>query len=340
VSKKPGVLIIRTRMIGDVLLDTPLIRALRRKGFEVHYLTGRVASEILARNPHVSRLFRREDYRFVELLKTVRINRYYALFDFMHNLWSMALTAFSGADIRAAITEGDAVFPYNFKVKPPYEAKPYTVFHRLEFLRTLGIDPEGFSADLEFPIPEGVLKIMEERLREAGWRKGEFLVAVHADPGSPVRNWPLDRFLSVSERLVKEFDARVLFIWTPDKKGMLETALAAVKTEKVSLAPPTETLHHLGALLRLVDLFFGVDSGPRHIAISQGTPTFAIFTHASPAGWTPPGDPRHGHVSKGLPCQPCGKPRCPLGTYECLKTLSVEEVYGSLREFIKRVWER
>ena len=327
-------------MIGDVLLDTPLVRALYHEGFEVHYLTGMVPSEILARNPHVSRLFRREDYRFFELLKRVRENRYHALFDFMHNLWSMTLTAFSGADIRAAITKDDAIFPYNFKIAPPYEEKPYSVFHRLEFLRALGMDPEGFSVDLEFPVPEDVLRAMEGRLREAGWERGEFLVAVHADPKSPVRNWPLDRFLRVSEMLVDEFEARVLFIWTPDKKGMLEMALASVKTENVSLAPPTETLHHLGALLRQVDLFFGIDSGPRHIAISQGTPTFAIFTHASPAGWTPPDDPKHGYISKGLPCQPCGKPRCPLGTYECLKALSAEEVYGRLREFIKRVLKK
>jgi len=102
-------------MIGDVLLDTPLVRALYHEGFEVHYLTGRVPSEILARNPHVSRLFRREDYRFFELLKRVRENIYHALFDFMHNLWSMTLTAFSGADIRAAITKDDAIFPIILK---------------------------------------------------------------------------------------------------------------------------------------------------------------------------------------------------------------------------------
>ncbi len=331
------ILIIRTRMIGDVLLDTPLVRCLKEKlpGVEIHYLTSKVASPVLVYNTNIEAVYEKELWGMWELASFIFRKKFDAVFDLMHNAWSMFLTLVSRAPVRSVINKGRFDPIYNFKVRPPFREKPYTVWHRLEFLRPLGIEPEGCSVFPEFPYPDFYVDEMRKRLREMGIQDSDFLVVINTAPESPVRNWPLDRFVEIADALIEEFGAKVVFAWTPEKKELLKSALRGSRKGAI-LAPATETLYHLAALLKLSKLYFGTDSGPRHIAISQGTPTFAIFTHADPSNWTPPNSPQHGYIWKGLPCQPCYRTKCKLGNYNCLLSLSREEVQNALFEFIER----
>jgi ADP-heptose:LPS heptosyltransferase len=66
----------------------------------------------------------------------------------------------------------------------------------------------------------------------------------------------------------------------------------------------------------------GTDSGPRHLAVAFGLPTYTWFGPAHPDAWTPP-DARHGYWRTPLPCRACERTKCPH--WNCLPALSPDE---------------
>src|SRR5262249_21344285 len=69
----------------------------------------------------------------------------------------------------------------------------------------------------------------------------------------------------------------------------------------------------------------GTDSGPRHLAVAFGVPTYTWFGPAHPGAWTPD-DARHAYWRTSLPCRACERTVCPH--WNCLPALSREEATG------------
>jgi ADP-heptose:LPS heptosyltransferase len=327
------ILFIRYGNMGDVLLDTPLIRESKKvfKSSRIHYLTRFKQREILEVNPHVEGVIIRENYTLGKLIGKIRSENYDVVFDLQHNVESMLITWLSGALTRVAIEKRRGNFPYNYRIKPDFSI-PYTVFHRLHLLIPFGY--EKFSIELEFPVPQSVLEDMGRRVEKI---KDGFNIAVLAVTGNRLKDWELENYAWIADKMVDDFNARIFFLWEEETYERVKKILNFAKRRHY-LAPETKTLLKLAAFLHEVDLYFGADSGPKHIAVSQKTPTFTIFTHAEPRSWTPPGDPLHDFIYKGLSCQPCwAKKECPIGSYKCLKELSPEEVYSKLRTHMEKI---
>jgi ADP-heptose:LPS heptosyltransferase len=79
-----------------------------------------------------------------------------------------------------------------------------------------------------------------------------------------------------------------------------------------------------------------VDSGPRHLAASVGTPTLTVWGPEPVSRWHPYGEIRHPIVMKKVACRPCGLSICVEKKHECMRTLEPEEVLGALKQLLKR----
>ena len=108
-------------------------------------------------------------------------------------------------------------------------------------------------------------------------------VAVHPGSGSASKNWPLDRFTEVAERLSR--GAPFLLCVGPAE---LERGLAAgaPRAAVVARAWPVRVL---GAALSRASLYLGNDSGVSHLAAAAGAPTLALFGPTDPRLWSPVG---------------------------------------------------
>lgn len=279
----PGILIIVYKGIGDVLLTTPLLRALK-KGLpdsRLYFLTRRPSLKILRNNPRLSGVFCRED----KPLSAIRAAGIDISLDFMRSTSSGFYALFSGAKKRLAFAHPTGRLFHNvLPVKK--ENRGYTVFDRLELLEPLGIPHDGPQPELSFG-PENAARA-EAFLSGEGIRPGELTVTLDITSPREHRRWARENFVRLADRLSSDFGTRVVFLWGPGELDYVKEAMASAKGRH-SLCPDFDLLD-LAALMKRSGLHAGTSSAPMHIAVSQGLPTFTVYAPQNfPASWSPPG---------------------------------------------------
>jgi heptosyltransferase-2 len=98
------------------------------------------------------------------------------------------------------------------------------------------------------------------------------------------------------------------------------------------------TLSELMAFMKFFKLFVTNDSGPMHIATAFGVPTLGIFGPTTrELGFFPYGEGHRVVEVKDLPCRPCalhGGKKCPEGHFKCMRDITVDEVFDTVKEML------
>jgi heptosyltransferase-3 len=151
--------------------------------------------------------------------------------------------------------------------------------HFCEPLRELGLPVANFQSRLEC---------------FAGPR--DETIAIHPGSGSPRKNWPLERWIELCERLSPRLPAQLLIVGgETDAAGL--AALARFGEIAQNLPLPA-----LAGRLARCRLFLGHDSGVSHLAAALGTPCLLLFGPTDPAIWAPPGE--HVHILRDGTARP------------------------------------
>ena len=329
------ILVIQLRQIGDVLLTTPSVRALRERypGARIEYLVEPLPGKVLLENKNIDGLIIRDPKEGgIEPVKTifkVRRKKFDLVIDFLANPRTAAISILSGAKVTISYADNRRSGFYTHAVKPE---GVFSAAQKLSLLRVLGI--ENAPVRLEFPVSDTASSKMGKWLSEKGLDTGDGpLVCLEPFQKWPVLEYPADGFRELCEKMVAKWDARVVVCWGPGREDDAKKIVDGASLP-LTLCPPTD-LHEIAALYARSDFWVGNDSGPRHIAASQGLSTFAIFGPTDDA-WTPPGD----HLSVGLDelsCRPCNKRYCPEEHHKCMVDFSVEDVFRLLEEFWEKV---
>lgn len=176
----------------------------------------------------------------------------------------------------------------------------------------------------------------------AGWlaanlAPGERLVVIHPGTGGPTKHWPEERWPAVADALAALPGVRLLLTGGPGEAALARRIGAGMARPHLSLAGQT-SLGQLAALLGRAALVLGVDSGPLHVAVSQGAPTIHLYGPSDHERFGPWGDPARNRVLRaGLFCSPCGVfAACPRGTAgpECMARIPPEDVLAAARELL------
>lgn len=142
------------------------------------------------------------------------------------------------------------------------------------------------------------------------------------------KNWAPERFAELSERLISELGARVVFTGTAKDAPYIDDIIGTGGA--VSLAGKTK-LPALLALIKEADLMITGDSGPMHMASAAGTPVVAIFGPTDPS-YTGPFSKDASVVSARVDCYPCRRRKCK--DHSCMDDVSVEDVFSALKKFL------
>jgi len=114
-------------------------------------------------------------------------------------------------------------------------------------------------------------------------------LALHPGSGAPVKNWPIENWLSLAGEIEKELELPGLFILGP-----AEVHLVPVIEKFLGRTSRTRLVHSLplpaaAGLLCYAEGYVGHDSGATHLAASLGRPILALFGPTNPAHWAPRG---------------------------------------------------
>ena len=154
-------------------------------------------------------------------------------------------------------------------------------------------------------------------------------------PGSvwPTKRWAAEGFAAVARALART-GARVVLVGGPADVAVAGEVAALAGTGVTSLAGRTD----LATTVALVDgaaVLVGNDSAPMHIACARAVPVVAIFCATTPALGYGPWSQRGRVVEVDLACRPCGRHggrRCPRGTEDCMRLVEPERVLAAIRD--------
>ena len=166
---------------------------------------------------------------------------------------------------------------------------------------------------------------------------GKPLICVHPTAGNAMKQWPVEYFASVLDRLVEVDDARIILIGAPGEGAVADDLLSRLRhPDAVTSLVGKVPLADLPALLARASLFLGNDSGPKHMAAGLGVPTVGIHSGTVDVReWGPIGVNAVA-VAREMVCSPCylSNPEDCRRGLACLRELSPETVYDACRRLL------
>ncbi|NTU81977.1 MAG: glycosyltransferase family 9 protein [Chloroflexales bacterium] len=355
------VLVIKPDHLGDLLLATPALSALRHAlpESQVAGLVGPWSRLIWQGSRALDTLVdlpfpgfdraqtgRRALYPYLLLLKyglLLRRERYDAAILLRDDhWWGAALAAVAGIPRR--IGHAHPLCAPLLSEALPYDPRRHVTRQALDVVAALADDRRPPTAD-DQPFghpPTTFVPTEAEQLWAGAWlaanlAPGERLIVIHPGTGGPAKHWPPARWAAVGDALATEPGARIMLTGGPTEAPLVEQAAALMARPAMTLAGQT-SVGQLAALLGRAALVLGVDSGPLHIAVSQGAPTLHLFGPSDHARFGPWGEPsRHVVLRAGLFCSPCGVfAACPRGTAgpECMTAITADTVVAAARRLL------
>jgi predicted lipopolysaccharide heptosyltransferase III len=324
------------RFIGDVVLTTPVIRAVRSAYPEAHivYLAETEAASLLENNPHLDEIiaYNIKKNIFSQLLffKRLRAQKYDLAVDFFGNPRTALLTCATGASVRIGIDGRTRSGLYTHRIKDDPRPKTAIQFY-FQFLQALGVEP--ISTKTEIFLTEDERREARIYLQWHGVDIEHSTVALHPGASWPAKVWPSDRFAQLADYLIAKLGAQVILTQGPkDRETVAEVSRRCVGNIKILEVLP---LRQLAAVLSHMNVVVANDSGPMHIAVAVGTKTIGIFGPGEENIWFPY-DTSEAHLSlrKDVWCHPCHLDFCDKQGDEhmkCMKLLEVEEVLEAVR---------
>lgn len=346
--------VLQTSFLGDMVLTTPLLERLAREG-PVHVVATPANAGILANHPAVAsvivfdkrgadagwRGFRRVARR----LRAVGARRAYLA---QGSLRTAALALMAGIPERIGFDRSAGRMLYTRRV--PYQAS----WHHAMRLWSLGsslasvvdepLPPGSYPSPLRPSLHPGAADIaqVDALLAQAGVESETPLIVLA--PGSvwATKRWP--HFPDLAALLMERLTETLPTTWPQARLVVIgaagDTPLAtAIRTAVPTCIDATGALTLLGstALLARARVLVTNDSAPLHLASAMNTPTVALFGPTVPALGFGPLAERSVSMGVTLPCRPChahGPQQCPLGHWQCMRTLSPAAVADAALELV------
>ncbi|HEX7120356.1 MAG TPA: glycosyltransferase family 9 protein [Longimicrobiales bacterium] len=314
------VLLIQLGRLGDVLLGTPAVRALREAhpAAEIEFLTRPAFAPVLDGNPALDRVRRYRPRRTEAALLRAAFgpDRYDVVVDFQSTPHSALLARLTRAPMRIGRDKRFRL-GYTHRLEPSGE-HAYSAAHKVELLRSLGVAVG--SLRLELPVAETDHAYAAALWERLGWPSGAPAAALSPVSRRAYKRWPLDRFAAVGDALSRRFEGRLLITSGPGERAVARAVASMMREPAVWDYGPT-TLGQLAAIYARCALWVGNDNGPKHIAAAVGTPTVTIFRPGHAAAWTNP----------EAPAQVAVEPDPPTGERP-LESLPAERVIAAVDE--------
>ena len=331
------ILVVRTDRIGDVLLSTPVLEALRLKYPEAHIamLVSKGSKEVVEGNPFLNETLVDEGEKASKLAKRLKAKRFDTAV-VLHPTPRLAW-ALSRAGIPLRVGTGYRGYSFLFTQRV-YEHRKTALRHELEYNLSLA---EALGASLTDPQAKIFLSSEDrawakERLAKAGVKEGERLVGIHPGSGGTARDWKPEKFGELGERIQKELDARAVVTGVEAEKDLADIVASKMSRSPVMIIGETN-LKQLTAVLEREAAFISNSTGPMHLAAAVGTPVVALFPPiraCSPKRWGPWGKGHKVILPKVPECKKCVETKCRY--CDCMDMITVDEVFIAVKEALKR----
>jgi len=333
-SDRARILIRGANWVGDAIMTTPVIRAVK-KNFPLAHLTILVkpwVAPVFYNNPFVDEILIYEDagrhkkgWGTMRLARDLKIGRF-DLALLMQNAFEAALITFLagiperlGYDTDARSLLLNPSIPLDLELK-----KVHLIDYYRGILKGAGLFDDGRTLDLFIGKQEK--NRAEKIFEEHGFNLSMPVIAINPGAtGGTAKRWFPERFAELSARLAHHFKVKILIFGGPGDHVLGEEISRMSGGVCVNLAGKT-SLAMAFALIQRCSLFITNDSGLMHAAAALGINQVAIIGSTNHIT-TPPSNINSSIVRVPVFCSPCMKPECRYGHHGCMDMISVDMVF-------------
>lgn len=337
------ILVLRFSSIGDIVLTSPVVRALRQQvpGAEVHFATKPAYRGLIEPNPFITK-----GHYFTgslrQLVKELRAERFDYVVDLHHNLRTSLLKLQLGVPSTSfEKLNWQKWLLVNFKINAL--PRQHIVDRYLAAAAPLGVRNDGRG--LDYFIPED----QEVNLADlpAGFQRGYVALAIGAQHAT--KRLPVDKLIELCQNLRRP----IVLLGGPEDESIGHVIELAFEKQAIQAAPPVAripdspyyfpekslshsftqslifngcgrfSLHQSASLVRQAQLVVSHDTGLMHIAAAFKKEIFSVWGNTVPAfGMYPYRTEFRVLEVPGLPCRPCSKigfAECPQGHFKCMR---------------------
>jgi len=288
-SKYKNILIVRTDRMGDVVLTTPVIDALRKyyPSARLSMMVSPMTKDLILGHKHLDEVLlddrlgrHRGPFGFLRLILTLRKKRFDCVLVF-HTKRRTNLACFlAGIPVRIGYKNNKFGVFLN---RPLEDVRHRGLKHEAEYcldvLKVLGIK----DADLKLS-----LCLQDEdrrwgrafRLTQCSSEKNRF-IAIHAGASDPSKCWPEGRFAELIKRLVNQYRVQIVLVGSGSVIPISQNIVRLSDVPVVDMTGKT-TVGQLAGLLSECSMLISNDSGPVHVAAGLNIPVISIFTRNQP----------------------------------------------------------
>lgn len=331
-----NVLIIKLRYIGDVLLATPTIRAIKaaHPDVRVTMMVNRGTEDILFGNPDVEEVVVLDKGSLAaqwQLIAKLRRRRFDTVIDLTDGDRSAFLSWISGAPVRIGFNDEHRWRGrYYTEVIQPVPVVRHRIDRDLESLKPMNIQAD--SKDMQLRLTSEEVNSADQLLDQLGVQQSQSMVILQPGARYWFKAWPPERFADLADRLTAYCGCQVLIGGSGQDVGLAQQILQMAKSSPMIMAGRT-TIKQFAAIAKKSALFVGSDSGAMHIASAMGTPVVVLFGPSNPREWGPRGGPAE-ILYKEIDCRICFHPTCMRDEENCMKLITVEEVCAAAQRLL------
>ena len=332
-----NILCVRLDQMGDVLMTTPALRAVRGNRSRTVTLLTSSSGAVAARHvPEVSDIIvydppwmkqsspqgsSDEDHRIIAELRSRRFDA------------GIIFTVFSQSPLPAATALYLAEIPLRLaycrenpyalltdwvKDTEPASGIRHEVQRQIDLVATVGW--QHAHEHLSFSIPQSASQRIASLI--SGFSLTERWLVVHPGASAPSRRYPPQLFAEALALLMQQgWD--VVFTGTEQERSLIEGIRSNLPRPSTSLAGLLP-LAELAALIKRAPLLLANNTGPSHIAAAVGTPVVTLYALTNPQHT--PWRVHSAVLSHDVPCRNCFKSTCPEGHHHCMSLIEPHRV--------------
>lgn len=331
-----NVLIIKLRYIGDVLLATPTIRAIKaaKPDARVTMMVNRGTEDVLSGNPDLDEIVVLDKGSLTSqsrFIAGLRSRRFDTVIDLTDGDRSAFLSWISGASVRIGFNDEHRWRgKYYTQVVQSVPGVQHRIDRDLETLKLINIHAD--STDPQLWLTPEEEKSADQLLDQLGVQRSHSRVILQPGARYWFKAWPPDRYAELADRLISQYDCQVVIGGSCQEVDLAQQIRQTAKSKPVIIAGRT-TIKQFSAIAKKSLLFVGSDSGAMHIASAVGTPVVALFGPSNPREWGPRGGPAE-VLYRAIDCRICFHPTCTRGEENCMRLISIEEVYAAAQRLL------
>lgn len=335
------VLVVRLRSIGDTVLSTASLDALRRflPDAQIDVLLEDWVAPVLDGFDAVDNVISYKKDDVFSRLKTawkIRRSNYDVAFNLHGGTTATFFVRVSGAEHRVGMREYQYNFLYNHLLSASSDFWQEKVVHsaeqQLALLGFVGVPVED-KPKSRLIITEQAQNSVENKLKSKIQNPKSEIALLHPAAAFDTKQWSTENFARIAEYLYQK-DLQTVAVATKTERDVLESL------QKLSAVPvicfDDLTLPEITALASRAKIFVGNDSGIAHIAAAVNTPTVVIFGSSNVNHWRPWTNAPNEIVYEKFGCQPCAGYFCKeFDAPQCILNIKTESVIKAIEKFLK-----